>query len=419
MKPDEAKVHWMDPDKFKCAAPRSDTPGVMRCDLLLGLFVLCLVVGANTVCATPPLRHPTTWRSLEGPRVGVADAAAIELDGGDLILVGGFTARLESTAAVQRRSARHGWEPVGTSLLTPRASPLIAALPDRRLLVVGGWTGTLPSDVQQLGDAELCDPRRPERRRALTSPFPDREHEGLEGATMCTLHDGRILLVHDRDIAVFDPSRMDWTRRIRLGHARRGATLIALPDDDVVVVGGGDDGTPPIVTIHIDENGDATSEPWKSSLASDLRHASGIVLNSREALVVGGESRGSSTTQGWVLDLRERTVRDIAPLPIPGGIARATLVRIDDRVLVLGGETVEHRFPTAPANGAVLRPPWDRPLVLDGPPVEVVRSMSFPAARGGTVLGGYRFDPTAARDRRIQVHRDAFELVLPVFAIVD
>lgn len=341
------------------------------------------------------------------------------LDDGGLVLVGGFTERLRATAAVQRRDPRSGWEPIGTSLLTPRSSPLVAPLPDDRLLVVGGWTGTLPHEVVHLGDAELCDPRRPERRRALPAPFPERTSPGLEGAAMCTLADGRILLLHDHDLAVFDPATLAWSSTHRHRHARRFGDVLPLADGSALMIGGGRDGTPAVESIRWTEAGGIEVTPWDAPIDPELRHAATFVLDEREILVAGGEIDGRSVAETWVLNVAKACADPVAPLPIEGGLSRGTLVRIDDRIVLVGGETVEGRFPSPPANGAVLRPPWTRPHVLVASPTSAVRTMVVPRPRGVVVVGGYRFDASETGVARIQVHRAASEMSLPVFAVVD
>lgn len=391
----------------------------MHCVLTAIILALGSTVASSTAWATPPVDHPAQWRTVDSPRVGVADATAIELDDGGLALIGGFTDLLQATAAVQRRDPKAGWEPIGTSLLTPRSAPLVARLPENGLLVVGGWTGTLPHDVVHLSDAELCDPRRPEQRRALPAPFPDRSTPGLEGATMCTLADGRILLIHDRDLAIFDPTSLTWSLRSRGGHVRRFAAAIALPDGSALIIGGGDEDAPAVESIRIDPAGGVERKSWESPIDPRLQHPASLRLNQREVLVAGGEIAGRSVVETWLLDVVDRKVRAVSPLPIVGGLSRGTLVHIDDRVLLVGGETVDRRFPSPASHGAVLRPPWNRPLRLAASPVPAVRTMVVSRSRGALVIGGYRFDTSVAHTSRVQVHRAICELSLPVFAIVD
>ena len=387
--------------------------------LSTAILVLCPTAPAAAVAATPPVSHPAVWRPSEAPRVGVADAVALEMTDGGLVLIGGFTDRLQATAAVQRRNPRHGWEPVGTSLLTPRASPLVARLPEDRVLVVGGWKGTLPHDVVHLDDAELCDPRRPERRSPLPPPFPGRDAEGLEGGSLCTLADGRILLVHDRDLAVFDSTTLSWSHRHRFEHPRRDAALLPLPDGGALVVGGSNEDAPPIEAIDFGDDGSIGLEPWDVPLDPRLRHAALHAVDGGELLLAGGELAGRSLTDTWILNPGQRSVRRAAPLPFEGGLSRGRFIAIDDRLLLLGGECVEGRFPTPARYGAVLRPPWDRPLRIAASPLTAVRSMVVPRSRGAVLIGGYRFDAGEERSRRIQVHRASCELSLPVFAVVD
>ena len=143
-----------------------------------------------------------------------------------------------------------------------------------------------------LSDAELCDPRRPELRRVLPAPFPDRTMRELEGAAMCTMADGRILLVHDRDLAIFDPTSLTWSPRARGDHVRRFASAIPLPDGAALIIGGGDENAPAVESIRIDAAGGVERTAWDLPIDPRLRHPASLRLNDREILIkaLGAES---------------------------------------------------------------------------------------------------------------------------------
>ncbi|MCP3859563.1 MAG: hypothetical protein GY704_07915, partial [Phycisphaeraceae bacterium] len=211
---------------------------------IIGVAIALLLTGGAAAGGDPPARtspiggrtHPAVWRSEAPPRIAVADAGAATLDR-TAILVGGFTADLAATAAVQVRNPRRGWEPVGCALLTPRADATVIALDEERLLVIGGWTGVLPDEVTRLGSIEICEPAQPHRRRTTPSPFETTE-EGLDGHAATVLPDGRVVLLHRNRLAVFDPDSERWSPPTTLDTTCLHASVASVGPDQLVLIGG-------------------------------------------------------------------------------------------------------------------------------------------------------------------------------------
>ena len=195
--------------------------------------------------------------------------------------------------------------------------------------------------------------------------------------------------------------------------------MLPLSDGRALVVGGSSEDATPVETIDVGDDGSIDLEPWNVELDPRLRHGALHVVEGGKILLAGGELAGRSVSDTWILVPESRSIRKVAPLPFDGGLSRGRFVAIDDRLLLLGGECVEDRFPTPARYGAVLRSPWDRPLRIAASPLTAVRSMVVPRSRGAVLIGGYRFDADKEPARRIQVHRASCELSLPVFAIVD
>ena len=371
---------------------------------------------------TPVPVLPATWQSAPAPRVAVAAAGAVVL-GESTILVGGFTDRLEATAAVQVRDPRQGWLAIGTSLLEPRAEPVVVPIGEESLLVIGGWTGRLPDAREFLPGAEICEPRNPHRRRVTPPPFAS--GTSLEGARATALSDGRVLLVLDRRGVLFDPRSESWSAPFPLRARRRDASLVPLGrssehrGDLVVAIGGHLAEEPAVETVLIPEAGVPTSRAWTAVGLPRLIDSSAVSAQPGRVVVAGGVIDGRSTSRTWILDTNAMRIQEGPVLPISGGVARASLVPRGPRLLVLGGETFEKGRPVPTSHGAVIGPGRDRTLALPANPTAAVRATVVATPTEITVVGGYRFDSDAAVGARTRVLRSADRLELPSLVIAD
>lgn len=428
------------PAGFKCAVGRSDTSDVgcgmatiERCSdarrrrrlsfALSALLTTVAIAAGPRLDGGPP--HPARWESVDGPRVPVAGAAGVMLERGPA-LIGGFTDRLEATAAIQVRDPRHGWMPVGSSLLEPRAEPSAVPLTDGTVLVVGGWDGRLPDDVRHLGTAERLDPWNPATRNSVPPPFADRIDAGLDGHAACLLADGRVLVVHGRRGTVFDPASDAWSAPFRISCERRHPALVELPSElngaaEVVVIGGArrpDD--PAVETLRIEPDGTVISTPWPASVMPSTVGRSAAIRVGRSIIVAGGELEGRSIGSTWRLVPAEHTATPGADLPIAHGVAAGRLIRTGARLVLLGGESIVGGRPVPIEFGAVLHPRLERIWSLPAAPVASVRSSVLGGESSSPeVVGGYRFDGTAARGARTRVLSDDVRLRLPSLLIDD
>ncbi len=387
---------------------------------MLAALTIAAVPGRDS---GPP--HPARWESVDGPRVPVAAAAGVTLERGPA-LIGGFTDRLEATAAIQVRDPRHGWMPVGSSLLEPRAEASAVPLTDGTVLVVGGWDGRLPDDVRHLGTAERLDPWNPATRNSVPPPFADRIDAGLDGHAACLLADGRVLVVHGRRGTVFDPASDAWSAPFRISCERRHPALVALPNDatgaaEVVVIGGArHDDDPAVETLHIEPDGSVTSTPWPTSAMSSMIGRSAAIRVGRSIIVAGGDLEGRSVDSTWRLDPAERTSTPGADLPIVHGIAAGRLIRTGARLALLGGESIVDGRPVPVESGAILHPRLERIWSLPTAPSSSVRSTVLGGESSSPeVVGGYRFDGSAGRGARTRVLSDDVRLRLPSLLIDD
>lgn len=240
--------------------------------------------------------------------------------GFELIVVVALLALLATAVAVVVGRTQQFTLPTGPSGSTvdPRgAGHAIVALPDGRVLVVGGWEGFGPSD-----SAELWDPASGTFSAAGTLQQP-RNH-----ATATLLHDGRVIVVGGYagpyEYAVnavptadlWDPENRSFSPTGSLATARAGHDALLLADGRVVVTGRGPA-----------EAWDPATGTFRSLGA--VPQASPTLLADGRILFVGGTSAvvwdpgGAIASESGAL-LSARTSHTATLLP-------------DGRVLIIGG----------------------------------------------------------------------------------
>ena len=317
-----------------------------------------------------------------------------------------------------------GWLPVGTSLLEPRAESVVVPLDEDQLLVLGGWSGRLPDEKLSSRTAEICEPRRPDRRRQTDPPFGEPACS-LDGVGAIRIADGRVLAVLGDQVSIFDPEGETWTPQPCLVSSRRGAGLLSLgPDgrdglvDAVLVVGGHQAGRPSIETIDIPRNGPTISRAWSDDALPVVRDVAIARGGDCEVIVAGGLVGTRSTPLTWRIDPRSKSVRPGPTLPEKSGVTGAQLISRGSRLLLLGGESRTTNGPR-PVRGMVVHPLSNRVILLPSAPRPAVRSTVIETPNGYLVTGGYRFDASAPRGSRTKVLATADLLTIPTIAIAD
>lgn len=166
---------------------------------------------------------PGMWTRTE-PLVHRREAALAALPDGRAVLVGGWTRAFDPVALVEVYSGSFGRWRSGGMLARPRNRPTATTLDDGRVLVVGGdlagWS------------AEIYDPAAATSR--LTAPPP------LYGSVAAKLADGRVLLTasDSRGAALFDPVTEIWQPVGSTARPRDGGAGALLPDGRYLLTGG-------------------------------------------------------------------------------------------------------------------------------------------------------------------------------------
>jgi len=315
-------------------------------------------------------------------------------------ILGGFTASLEATPAIQIRHRSRGWQPIGSQLLDPRAGCTMTPLGDGRMLVVGGRTGSPAKGVESLVTAEVLNPF------IAGSTTVGAVDEPLSGHTAHALGDSRAVVVGAHAVRLFDGERMKWIGRIPLAHPRKHHASVLIDDEVILVIGGDESGT--VEAVGLRDAGDGrlrATTLWTAPLDRPLAHAAAARLPDGRVFVAGGVdvSTGRTIDTTWFIDPETKTVTPGPRLALERGVANAAMFVRDGKVAILGGEWIDADR-RGPADAARLYDPVeDRLWALPPLPNHASRRMWF-VDRAGRIsaLGGYLFIPPdeAARTAR-------------------
>lgn len=251
--------------------------------------------GQGAVLASAELYRPAqaTWQETAPMRAPRADAAAVLLSDGDVLVAGGlsvdrFTDALghdiagpsaDAVASAEvYRPTRAAWSTVGP-MTVGRVGHTLTVLQDGRVLAAGGRSAASGSPGYTVfASAELFDPAT--GRWAATAP--------MANARIChtatLLPNGNVLVAGGRPgrdgaptaaAQLYDPLKRTWTRAADMSTARCGHTATLLPGGKVLVAGGASaeqfDEAAVIAEVARTKGPRATSEDLSAALASDTR----------------------------------------------------------------------------------------------------------------------------------------------------
>jgi hypothetical protein len=344
---------------------------------------------------------------MPGPmQLPVFDGMAVEV-GQNIAVLGGFTKELEATRAIQIRSPLDGWRPVGSALREPRARATVVPLPNRRVILLGGYSGTWGKDAAARDDGESLDPLVAGSGRDI-EPFG----ASLEGHAASVLPDGRIAVSAGCALRLLDPTTERWSDPIELASERRHHASVLL-GNMLVLIGGDELGTIETVEFRGDQ-AMPRQQVWESTLPRPLNHVSAIAIDQRRIFLAGGaDGRTERTVSDTLLiNMATKAIRPGPPLPFASGACDLILAQHPRGVLVLDGEwragaergnvnaahlvsgLSEGRFRHASGDSGEV---WRLPSL--GPAFDLARRMLVTTADGNVeLLGGYRYRPPNAAD---------------------
>jgi len=263
--------------------------------------------GASTaLCLLSIESHKSTGRTRHLPSALISEALApfLHFDApipDQLYVVGGRNQMQEPLDTVEMFDSWHGKWVECPPMLKSRAGCAAAALPDGRLLVVGGYDqGGIVTGV--LKSCEVFDPAKQE----WDPNFPELDRSRWGHG--CVTLDGMVYAVGGCALRpsmpaaedwmetlcsceVFDPQVGAWAQCPRLQTARAGARLVVLGQHQFAAVGGCDDVFGRAEMLSSVELYDTRTRVWTllhAKLGVPRTTAAAVALDERQILVMGG-----------------------------------------------------------------------------------------------------------------------------------
>jgi hypothetical protein len=223
----------------------------------------------------------------------------------------------------------------GSTLSVPRAGHQASLLQDGRVLITGGCAGPGCSEIQR--SAEMYDPRT--RRFSTVASM----RVARVSHTATALPQGRVLVAGGwtgsaatATTEIYDPAAGLFTPGPGMSVARMDGTATQLDSGDVLLVGGATRTNQP--TAVVDRFSPKTGELAVTGALNIARvHHSAVRLQDGRVLVAGGlVGRNSISTTAEIYDPATGTFKSSGSLMQPRCKHAALLLR-DGRVMVLGG----------------------------------------------------------------------------------
>jgi uncharacterized Zn-binding protein involved in type VI secretion len=252
-------------------------------------------LAGDQVLASAEIFDPARGAWTETAPMGEARLAATltELADGRVLAAGGTgsNGRALSSAEVFD-PASSTWTTVPTGMRTPRSNAAAVALDDGRVLVVGGVDNS-SSDGNVLASTELFDPV------ADVFTATGGLSEGRQDLSATRLSDGRVLVAGGANAGgilntaeIFDPARGSWTRTGSMVAGRRLPGTSALPDGRIILAGGESSVGGARTTVATAELYDPSTGRWRAaaSMACPRTGPAQVTLGDGTVLVAGGDA---------------------------------------------------------------------------------------------------------------------------------
>jgi hypothetical protein len=267
---------------------------------------------------------------------------AAPLPDGRVLVAGGFSGSAYLSSAEIYNPATGTFSPTG-SMAVQRDGPVAASLPDGRILVAGGVNGS-----SFLSSAEIYDPAT-----GTFSPTGSMA-TARRGASAAPLGDGRILVsggtkgpgISDylSSAEIYDPATGTFSPAAPMSVARYGPGASSLPDGRALV-GGGYNASGYLSSAEIYDPSTGTFSPTGSMLVGIYAPAVAPLGDGR-VLFAGGFDENAQMTSAEIYDPGAGTFSATTPMPAGRYLAAAASLP-DGRVLVAGGEDASDYFNSA------------------------------------------------------------------------
>ncbi len=321
---------------------------------LLPILVLSCVLSyvLFLTASIPPVSTGTwqTWDNMGDVRAG---AAAVLLQDGQVLIIGGTSAN--GPVASADLFGTDGVFSAAAAMQTPRSGHTATVLSDGRVLVTGGTT----SGGGAVNTAEIYDPS------ANSWSAPATTVDARAGHTASLLSDGRVLLVGGHDSAgnalssleIFDPASGKFSSAGTMSVPRMNHAAASLGDGRVFMIGGTADGTNALASIDIYDPSAGTVSAGPI-LSTPRMSATATTTLDGKVVVIGGNNGSAFGSQ----DLASAEIFDPASgLLSPSASSLVTarsghqafLLPKNNAILVLGGSSAGTDL-----NSAEIYYPW-------------------------------------------------------------
>jgi hypothetical protein len=278
--------------------------------------------------------------------------AAIRLNDGRVLVLGGQQTAKASLASAEIFDPAAGTFTAAGNMQAPREGPTVALLKDGRVLIVGGLVHDGDNLFVVLA-AEIFDPATNTFTLTGRTQVPHAYH-----ATVA-LPDGRVLLVGGyrtnpvgpgnittKEIEAFDPATGAFSTVGQLSEGRLGPTANLLPDGKVLIAGG-EDISPdqqaiPSTTVEVFDPATGMNSTPTAMSEPRLDHVAVALADGRVLLAGGltGAALDHSTATADLFDPATGKTTPAAALGEPRSGASAVRL-MDGSILVVGGARVE------------------------------------------------------------------------------
>jgi hypothetical protein len=373
--------------------------------LALTAFGCCLAAPAqdtSEVTSDIP-RMISTVKPLKGAiQLPVIDAATVDV-GERTVLLGGMTRDFSATPAIQIRRPDGEWQPVGNQMVNPRIAPDAITLPDGRIFVWGGQSGSARGTLTNQMNGELLNPRIAGSAR-LVDPPADTDWE--TASRPCLLQDGTIAIAAGRGIHRFDPRDQTWLDPILTSAPLDQPALCSLDTMRLLLVSTDSTaGGAQVIEVDVEQG---TLERWTRSIPHPVPGTRLLRLPDERVLAVTWfEPNQRRSSRTWLLRTDSRTIepglnQTSIPSEADGAPTWIAACPNGGDVLVLmttessGEDQVTAFLLRSQANGFL------RPWRLSTPPPGRLQMLRAGKDRQFELLGGYRYiDARQARDQGV------------------
>ena len=293
--------------------------------------LIALLAFAGILRATLPQTMVGTWTSAPSLLQARANAAAVMLSDGRILITGGDA----GSGALQSAEifGTSGVVSAAGSMNVSRSGHFAVVLGDGRVLVGGGNS----SGGGATNSAEIYDPSNDSWTQ--TSPMT----QGRAGATAALLQDGRVLIAGgdnsgtpSNTVEIFDPSTGNFTFAGTLSSPRTRHAMAVLQDGRVLIVGGSD-GTNPLASSDIFDPATGNVSSGPSLATARYGHSATTLLDGRVA-VIGGTDGANDLASAEIYDPATGGVSNAgAALATAREGHQAFLLANNNNVLIVGG----------------------------------------------------------------------------------